>query len=371
MSYVRTEDAPLLPPPAAVGGFWAKLKERAAPTPLSGLAALVIALTLAWTVWTIVDWALIRAVWNAENREPCAVEGAGACWPFAKARFMQWIYGLYPIDQRWRPNIVYLLGGLSIAGLLIPRFPGKVWIGLFFFIAYPVITSILLFGGMFGLTYVETSSWGGLLVTMILSLTTIVFSLPMGVVLALGRTSNLPIIKFLSTVFIEVVRGVPLVLVLFMAKNMLPLTLPPGVVPDLLLVVLVGVMLFFSAYLAEVVRGGLQAIPKGQFEAANALGLHYWKMMGFIILPQALKIVIPSIVNNFIGVFQNTTLVLVVGIFDLLNMVQSGFNDATWASPQTGNTGYFSLACIYWVICFAISRYSMFIERKLNTGHKR
>jgi general L-amino acid transport system permease protein len=301
----------------------------------------------------------------------CSEPGAGACWPFANARFMQWIYGLYPIDQRWRPNIIFLLGGLSLAGLMIPRVPGKLWIGLFFFIAFPIITTLLLLGGFAGLTYVETSSWGGFLVTLILSFTAIVISLPLGVVLALGRQSKLSILRLLCTIFIEVVRGVPLVLVLFMAVNMLPLFMPPGNVPNKFGIVLLGVTLFFSAYMAEVVRGGLQAIPKGQYEAANALGLHYWKLMGFIILPQALKIVIPSIVNNYIGVLQNTTLVLVVGIFDLLNMVQSGFNDATWASPQTGNTGYFSLAVIYWVICFAISRYSLYIERRLNVGHKR
>jgi general L-amino acid transport system permease protein len=369
--FVRQVDAPKLPPPARVASFWAVWRERVAPTPLSALASLIIASVLAWALWTIVSWALFRAVWDAPDREACSVVGAGACWPFAKVRFMQWIYGLYPIDQRWRPNVVFLLGALSLAGLMIPRIPGKLWIGLFFFVVFPIFTALLLLGGFAGLPYVETTSWGGLLVTLILSFTSIVVSLPLGVALALGRQSELPVLKLLCTVFIEVFRGVPLVLVLFMSVNMLPLFLPPGLIPNKFAVVVVGVMLFFSAYMAEVVRGGLQAMPKGQYEAANALGLHYWKLMSFIILPQALKIVIPSIVNNYIGVLQNTTLVLVVGIFDLLNMVQSGFNDATWASPQTGNTGYFSLAVIYWIICFAISRYSLYIERRLNVGQKR
>jgi general L-amino acid transport system permease protein len=370
-AFVRDIDAPMLPPPARVASFWAVWRERVAPTPLSAIGSVIIALIVVWASWTIFSWAIGRAVWNAPDREACSLPNAGACWPFAKARFMQWIYGLYPIDQRWRPNIVFLLGGLSLAGLMIPRVPAKLWISLFFFIAFPIITTLILLGGFVGLSYVETSSWGGFLVTLILSFTTIVISLPLGVALALGRQSELPVLKLLCTVFIEAVRGVPLVLVLFMAVNMLPLFLPPGNVPNKFAVVLIGVMLFFSAYMAEVVRGGLQAIPKGQYEAANALGLHYWKLMSFIILPQALKIVIPSIVNTYIGVLQNTTLVLVVGIFDLLNMVQSGFNDATWASPQTGNTGYFSLAVIYWIICFAISRYSLYIERRLNVGHKR
>jgi general L-amino acid transport system permease protein len=369
--FVRTVDAPKLAPPARVASFWVQLRDRVAPTPLSAVASLIIAFVLAWTVWTLFDWAIVRAVWTAPDREACSLPGAGACWPFANARKLQWVYGLYPIDQRWRPNIVFLLGAVSLAGLLIPRVPGKLWNGLFFFIVLPILTPALLLGGFAGLSFVETTSWGGFLVTLILSFTTIVISLPLGVALALGRQSELPVLKLLCTFFIEVVRGVPLVLVLFMSVNMLPLFLPPGNVPNKFLIVLIGVMLFFSAYMAEVVRGGLQAMPKGQYEAANALGLHYWKLMSFIILPQALKIVIPSIVNNYIGVLQNTTLVLVVGIFDLLNMVQSGFNDATWASPQTGNTGYFSLAVIYWVICFAISRYSLYIERRLNVGQKR
>jgi general L-amino acid transport system permease protein len=370
-AFVRTTDAPKLPPPARVASFWVQLLDRVAPTPLSAVASFIIACVLAWTVWTIIDWAFVRAVWVAPDREACSVPGAGACWPFANARKLQWVYGLYPIDQRWRPNIVFLLGALSLAGLLTPSVPGKLWNGLFFFIVYPVITPLLLLGGFAGLSFVETTNWGGFLVTAILSFTSIVVSLPLGVALALGRQSKLPVLKLLCTIFIETVRGVPLVLVLFMAVNMLPLFLPPGTIPNKFAIVLVGVALFSSAYMAEVVRGGLQAMPKGQYEAANALGLHYWKLMAFIILPQSLKIVIPSIVNTFIGVVQNTTLVLVVGIFDMLSMVNAGFNDATWASPQTGNTGYFSLAVIYWIICFAISRYSLYIERHLNVGNKR
>jgi general L-amino acid transport system permease protein len=371
MGFVRTDEAPKLPPPARVASFWVQLRDKIAPTPLSAVASLIIASLLALTVWTLLSWAIGRAVWIAPDRSACAVPGAGACWPFADAKKLQWVYGLYPIDQRWRPNVVFILGALSLAGLMIPSVPGKLWNGLFFFILFPIITMALLLGGFAGLSHVETSSWGGFLVTLILSFTSIVISLPLGVALALGRQSKLPVLKLLCTVFIEAVRAVPLVLVLFMSVNMLPLFLSPGTVPNKFLIVVIGVMLFFSAYMAEVVRGGLQAMPKGQYEAANALGLHYWKLMSFIILPQALKIVIPSIVNTFIGVVQNTTLVLVVGIFDLMNMVQSGFNDATWASPQTGNTGYFSLAVIYWIICFAISRYSLYIERRLNVGQKR
>ncbi|MCA0434205.1 MAG: amino acid ABC transporter permease [Proteobacteria bacterium] len=370
IGFVRSEDAPRLAPPDNIVGIGAAIRERFFPSIGSGIASVLIALFLFWTAWTILDWALFRAVWSAPDRELCNVEGAGACWPFLKAKALQWVYGFYPIEQRWRVNLVYLLGAVSLLGLLIPSVPFKGWNALFFFVVYPVITFFLLRGG-FGLEIIQTTQWGGLLVTLVLAVTSIVVSVPLGILLALGRRSEMPVVSLLSTIFIETVRGVPLVLVLFMAANMFPLFMPPGVNPDKLLKALVGMSLFSSAYMAEIVRGGLQAIPKGQYEASKALGLSYWKMMNFIVMPQALKIVIPGIVNNFIGLFKDTSLVTVVGIFDLMGMVQSGFNDAKWASAQTGNTGYFALAVIYWLFCFAMSRYSMFIERRLNTGHKR
>ena len=223
----------------------------------------------------------------------------------------------------------------------------------------------------FGLEPVETTQWGGLLVTLVVAISGIVASLPLGILLALGRRSQMPIVRGFSVVFIEVWRGVPLITVLFMASFMLPLFLPEGVTFDKLLRALIGVALFSAAYMAEVVRGGLQAIPKGQFEAAQALGLSYWKMMNLIVLPQALKIVIPGIVNSFISLFKDTTLVSIVGIFDLLGFVVTTSNDVKWASPQTGSTGYFAAALMFWIFCFSMSRYSIFVERRLNTGHKR
>jgi general L-amino acid transport system permease protein len=369
--FIRTTDAPLLPPPANAAGFYATLRDRLFPTPLSGLASFILLVLLAYIIWSIADWALIRGVFQGADREVCAVTNAGACWPFAKAKFLQWIYGFYPIDQRWRVNIVYLLGALGLAGLLIPSLPYKGWNALFFFAIYPVIVFILLLGGWFGLSHVETSQWGGLLVTLVLSVTGIVASLPIGILLALGRRSEMPVVRTLSTAFIEGVRGIPLITVLFMASVMFPLFMPPGVNFDKLLKVLVGVALFSAAYMAEVVRGGLQAIPRGQYEAAQALGLPFWKSMGLIVMPQALRLVIPGIVNSFISLFKDTSLVLIIGLFDLLNMIQVGFNDAKWASPQTGNTGYFVAAIIYWIFCFSMSRYSLYVERRLHTGHKR
>jgi general L-amino acid transport system permease protein len=222
-----------------------------------------------------------------------------------------------------------------------------------------------------GLPVVETSQWGGLLVTLVVAVTGIVASLPIGIFLALGRRSKMPAIRLLSVTFIEMVRGVPLITVLFMASVMLPLFLPSGVNFDKLLRALVGVALFSSAYMAEVVRGGLQAIPKGQYEAAHALGLSYWKTMTLIVLPQALRIVIPNIVNSFISLFKDTTLVSIVGLFDLLGIVQAGFADQKWVSPVTAPTGYFGAAAIFFFFCFAISRYSMYLEQRLATGYKR
>ena len=234
-----------------------------------------------------------------------------------------------------------------------------------------IVAAIVLVSIDFGLVPVETQQWGGLLVTLVVAITGIVASLPLGILLALGRRSKMPILRLFSIIFIEVWRGVPLITVLFMSSVMLPLFMPEGVNFDKLLRALVGTAFFAAAYMAETVRGGLQAIPKGQYEAAQALGLSYWKMMNLIVLPQALKIVIPGIVNNFIGLFKDTTLVLLIGLFDLLGIINAGFADPKWASPQTGQTGYFVAACIFWLFCFGMSRYSIFMERRLATGHRR
>lgn len=371
IAYVRTEEAPRLAAPSNYVGLWPYFRDRLFSSPLNILLTLLIGALLALVAWTVLDWAVVRGVWTGVDREACAVEGAGACWPFAKAKFGQWMYGFYPFDQRWRVNIWYALLGLGLLALLIPKVPYKGWTVFFLLVVFPILSYILLLGGHFGLTYVDTPSWGGLFLTLVIALTGMVVSLPLGILLALGRRSELPIIKSLCVTFIEAVRGVPLITVLFMASFMFPLFMPAGTNFDKLLRALIGVSLFSSAYMAETIRGGLQAIPKGQYEGAMAVGLPYWKMMGLVVMPQALKVVIPGIVNTFIGQFKDTSLVAVVGLFDLLGMVQSGFNDAKWASPQTGNTGYFALAFIYWLFCFGMSRYSVYVERKLNTGHKR
>lgn len=351
----------------------------------------------------------------------------GACWAYVGAYSNQFIYGRYPDAEQWRVNIVFALFALGLAPLLMPNAPYKRENLFFVIIVFPIVTVILLTGGHFsvgswylplaivgllslaavfafakgsqsdpmpgmktvaiifaalfvtififgldfGLKHVETELWGGLLVTLVIAVTGIAASLPLGIALALGRRSDLPIVKFVSIVFIEFWRGVPLITVLFMSSVMLPLFLPEGVTFDKLLRALIGVGLFSSAYMAEVIRGGLQALPKGQYEGAMALGLNWTQMMRKIILPQALKMVIPGIVNTFIGLFKDTTLVLIIGLFDFLGQIQSSFSDPTWSSPVQSLTGYFFAAIIYFIFCYGMSKYSQYMERRLDTGHKR
>ncbi len=239
-----------------------------------------------------------------------------------------------------------------------------------FGVAIILVAVLLAVSAPLGLEHVETEVWGGLLVTLVIAVTGIVASLPIGILLALGRRSNMPIVKLICVIFIEFWRGVPLITVLFMSSVMLPLFLPEGVDFDKLLRALIGVALFSSAYMAEVIRGGIQALPKGQYEGAMALGLNYRQMMQMVILPQALKLVIPGIVNTFIGLFKDTTLVLIIGLFDFLGQIQSSYSDPTWASPVQSMTGYLFAALVYWFFCFSMARYSMYMERRLDTGHR-
>lgn len=319
----------------------------------------------------LLDWAIFSAVWTGDSAEACLTPGAGACWPFVKANLGQFIYGRYPHSEIWRVNLTFALGLAGLVPILIPSVPAKKWNLIYLVVAYPLIAIVLLAGDRPGLIGVDTSLWGGLLVTLVVAVTGIVVSLPLGVLLALGRRSEMPVIRMLSIAFIEFWRAVPLITVLFMASVMLPLFLPEGISFDNLLRCLIGVALFSSAYMAEVVRGGLQAIPRGQYEAARAVGISYWQTMGLIVLPQALRHVIPGIVNTFIGLFKDTTLVLIVGIFDLLGQVRAQLSDPNWAVPQGATTGYVFAALVFWVFCFGMSRYSVFMERRLNTGHRK
>ena len=316
----------------------------------------------------ILDWAIFSAVWSGDAREACLGEGKGACWPYIADRSGQMIYGFYDAVERWRVDIVYLVGAAGIAWLMIPRLPGKLWVGLAMVFAFPLLVYVLLSGGMFGLPIVPSSKWGGLLLTLLISLTGIVVSMPLGILLALGRQSDLPVIRWLSIGFIEFVRGVPLIMILFMASNLMPLFLPSGWNPDKLLRALVAISLFSSAYMAEVVRGGLAAIPKGQREAAAALGLGYWRTTALITMPQALKISLPSIVSSCISLFKDTSLISIMGFFDFLQVIKSGNSDPAWSTPNTAFTGYLFAALVYFAFCFGMSRYSAYLERTVGGG---
>ena len=363
--------APTTPPRSEVGTL-AWLRQKLFGSVLNTIATLLSAVILAALIWPTIRFMFIDAVWDGSSRVDCLEETVkrpvGACWPFIAAKFAQFMYGFYPADQVWRVNLTYAIGVALLVPLLIPRVPWKTLNALLFFGVFPVLAFYLLVGGRLGLAHVETRLWGGLLVTLVITFVGIIGALPLGIVLALGRRSSLPLVRWFCIIFIEFWRGVPLITVLFFATYMLPFFLPETWKLDPLARVLIGVVLFAGAYMAEVIRGGLQAIPRGQYEAARALGLGYWRMMAFIILPQALKLVIPGMINSFIALFKDTTLVLIVAIFDLLGQLRAAFADPNWATPVTLLTGFAFAGMIYFAISFAISRYALYTERRLSTG---
>jgi general L-amino acid transport system permease protein len=430
------QPSPALPPPRNLVGPIAWMRANL----FSSWTNSILTIVSAWLIYKItvalVDWALVSAVWSGPDASVCRVEGAGACWAFVRAKFGQFVYGRYPLEERWRVDLVYILAAIGFAWLLIPSIKGKGWGALWTFYIMPLIAYWLLTGssvvspenggfgladavwvglivgalavliasrraaitqqsanvlagfmlllafpfflrwvfsdgGLIHLPIVKTEYWGGVLVTMVVATVGIACSFPIGIVLALGRRSKMPIARWASVGFIEFVRGVPLITVLFMASVMLPLFLPEGVTFDKLLRVLVGVSMFAGAYMAETIRGGLQAIPRGQYEAADALGLSYPKKMGLIVLPQALKLVIPGIVNSFVGLFKDTSLVLIIGMFDLLGIVQLNLSDANWFAPQMVLTAYAFDGLFFWIFCFGMTRYSAWLEKRLAAGDRR
>ena len=361
---------PDLPPPANAVGAIGWLRRHLFSSP-ANIALTALALYLLYALLPpVLNWAFFDATWRGDSREACSGQG-GACWIFIRTHFAQFMYGFYPEAQRWRVDMLVLLLIFGVAPLFIRTVPAKLKrrLGLGLLIAFPIFAFVLMRGGILGLAAVETSSWGGLLLTLVIAGVGMTGALPLGVLLALGRRSTMPTIQALCVTFIELWRGVPLITVLFMSSVMLPLFLPAGLNFDKLLRALIGVTLFQAAYMAEVVRGGLQAIPKGQLEAAAALGLGYWKSMGLIVLPQALKLVIPGIVNTFIALFKDTSLVLIIGLFDLMNIVHNATTNPAWLGFFT--EGYVFAAAVYWLFCFGMSRYSRNLEKRLHTGHQR
>ncbi len=468
---------PSLPSPVLGAGWAGWCRKNLFPTPGNALLTILCISLLIWTVPPLVRWGLLDATWLGDSRGACDAAGgsAGACWVFVKVRLGVFMYGFYPLGERWRVNfavivlavallpifapallrkttaqiILYLAaafavlflyglipaiftacylfapfalarlfqgrpflelfasqalaavvgiasavggGGLVYYGVLIGidekaagaigltasvlllclLFVGRLtmagWRWVLLFTVYPVFAFFMLVGDVFGLPLVETHFWGGLFLTLVVAGTGMATALPIGILLALGRRSTLPVIKTLSVAFIEFVRGVPLVSVLFMASVMFPLFLPENVTFDKLLRALVGIAFFYAAYMAEVIRGGLQAIPRGQFEAAMALGWTYWKMMSLIIIPQTLRLVIPGLANNFLSLLKDTTLVAVIGLLDLLGVAKASMADSEWLGFT--KEAYIFAAVVFWVFCFAISRYSVYLERNYHTSQQ-
>ncbi len=335
----------------------------------SPLNALLTLLCL-WLLWAVLpsltDWALLKATWTGTPEE-CRAAG-GACWAFVTTKYRQILFGLYPGDQQWRALAAVVLFIALILWSANPKSWRRSLLPLW--LACLAVVSVLMWGGLFGLTFVPNDQWGGLPLTLILSVAGIVLSFPLAVLLAMGRRSRLPAVRAWCVIYIEIWRGVPLVSVLFMASIMFPLFLPEGFTIDKLLRAQLGIILFTAAYLAESVRGGLQAIPKGQYEAADSLGLSYWQKMRLIILPQALRLVIPPLVGQFITTFKDTSLVVIIGLYDLLTSTRVALSsDPQWRGFFI--EGYVATAILYFVFTFFMSRYSLYLERRLAAGQRR
>ena len=329
----------------------------------NALLTLLILFIIIKSILPILNWFVLEANFAGSSKDDCT--GDGACWVFIKVWFNRFMYGLYPDAEQWRINSAFIILFLLVGVTFFAPQKLKKYFIFFLVLIYPFIGIKLISGGDFGLVYVESAAWGGLSLTFIISAFAILFCFPIGVFLALGRRSSLPAIKYISVGFIELWRGVPLITVLFMSAVMFPMFLPDGTFIDKLIRVLIAITLFEAAYMAEVVRGGLQALPKGQYEAAKSLGMGYWKMNVFIILPQALKLVIPGIANTFLALVKDTPLIFVVGLLELAGMIGLAKTNPKWLGMAM--EGYVFAGLVFWVICYAMSRYSQNLEKKLST----
>jgi general L-amino acid transport system permease protein len=357
--------APPIRPPVTETGLIGWLRQNLFSTWYNCILTFVALYVIVMGGKALIGWALLNATFIGTPEE-CRAAG-GACWAVVSEKHHFMLFGTYPYEEAWRPatTIAIFIGMVLLSTWR--RIWGRALLALW--VAAFIVMGILMRGGILGLPSVPTESWGGLPLTLMLSSIGIIAAFPLGLCLALGRRSDMPIIKAISVAFIELVRGVPLISVLFMASVMFPLFLPEGITIDKLLRAQVGIILFAAAYIAEAVRGGLQAVPKGQFEAAEALGLSYWKKMRLIILPQALRIVIPPLVGIFIGMFKDTSLVLIIGLYDLLNAVRTATIDPNWRSFTI--EAYIFAASIFFVFCYFMSKYSQYLERVLGAGKNR
>jgi general L-amino acid transport system permease protein len=344
------------------------LKENLFSSWPSGIATLVIVwLALAYLP-PFFEWAFVDAIWRADDPRACRdAQGRGACWAFIGEKHRFILFGTYPFEQHWRPAAASLLLVLLWIISAMKIF-WRWWLSLIWIAGLSVI-GFLMWGGALGLPYVENERWGGLILTLILATFGCALAFPLAILLALGRRSSLPVVRALCVGCIELIRGVPLISVLFMASVMLPLFLPAGVTVDKLLRAQLALILFIAAYLAETVRGGLQAVPHHQYEAADALGLGYWKRTLFVILPQALRVSIPPLMNTFIALFKDTSLVLIIGLFDLLSTIKVSLQDPAWSG--FGVEAYLFASAVYFVFCYAMSAYSQQLERDVASGVPR
>ncbi len=333
----------------------------------TSLLTLIVGGALLYVIPQLLSWAIFRAAW-APDFAACRADGVGACWGVVAEKYRLILFGRYPFEQHWRPLIATgLMLGLLIASC--SRAFWKPWLPVLWAVVLALFFT-LMYGNTLGLSKVETDRWGGLPLTILLASLSMTLAFPIAMVVALGRRSNLPAIRTFCTIYVELIRGVPLVSVLFMASFMFPLFMPQGFTIDVLIRVLVGITLFAAAYMAEVIRGGLQAIPKGQIEAAATLGLSYWQTQRKIVLPQALAMVVPSIMNNFIGLFKDTSLVTIVSLYELTGALALAVNsDANWRPFKV--EGYIFIAMVYFLFCFSMSRYSIWVEKQVNKGKAR
>ena len=381
------------PPPRGEGGAWGWIKENLFSSKTSIFLTVIAAVLVINIAAPLLEWSILDATWTGEKQSDC--DRKGACWIFIGEKFYQFIYGFYPRAIVWRVNLTFIVFPLLLIPFFIKTLPFRFislsnikreraeipfkfkffWF-LFVFFVFPILGFFFLQGNPYdpcvrlaekGMCFVPTHKWGGLMITLGLTFLGIILSFPLGVLAGLGRSSNLKLIHYLSVVYIEFWRGVPLITILFMASVALPLFLPPGMEFDKLLRAIFGIVFFQSAYVAEVLRGGLQSIPRGQYEAADALGLNYVKKMTYIVLPQAFKVVLPSFVGISISLMQDTTLILILGLFDMLGMVSATTADPNWLGFEAEGLVFVGVAS--WTVCYAMSRYSFYLEEKTKAGN--
>jgi len=334
------------------------MKNNLFSTPFNAVLTVVTSLFLLWIIPTLLDWLLFSATFTGTSQDNCTA--GGACWLPIVNRIELFTYGMYPLEQRWRVDLAFGLALLTIPLLYVKQVNKKHV--LLYLCILPFAMWFLLKGGNWGLESISTTKFAGIMLTLFLAIFGMVFALPMGILLALGRRSKRPVIHWLSVAYIELIRSVPVITLLFMASLMIQLFLPPGQEFDVLLRVVAVLILFTAAYMAETIRGGLQSIPEGQFEAAKALGFGYWRTMSVVIMPQVLRNSIPSLLNHFVGILKETTLVMIVGILDVVGVASSTLSNAKWVGLES--EVYAFLAIFFFTCCFSLSRYAAYLEKQ-------